>query len=104
MSKLNGSWKITIHTFLGKMRSTANFVVDGNVLTGTCVDAGNGAEASIDNGVVDGNKYAYDITIKTPVGKMTNHLEGELGEDDIIRGTSQNGMGKFKFDGERGSF
>ena len=83
MSKLNGSWKITVHTYK---------------------DAGNGAVAPIVNGVVTGNKYEYDLTIKTPVGEMTNHLVGELGDDDVIRGTSSNPMGSFDFDATRGEF
>lgn len=104
MSKLNGSWKITIHTYMGDMRSTLNASVDGNVVTGTVTDASNGAVANVENGVVDGNKICYEITIKTPVGNMTNHLEGELGEDDILRGQSENAMGKFDFEAVRGSF
>ncbi|MBQ3549270.1 MAG: hypothetical protein IJA33_05275 [Oscillospiraceae bacterium] len=104
MSKLNGSWKITLHTFMGDMRSTGYFTVEGDKLVGSSKDAANGAEAPLDNGVVNGNKYEYDITIKTAVGVMTNHLVGELGEDDVIRGTSTNGMGTFEFEAVRGEF
>ena len=35
---------------------------------------------------------------------MTNHLVGELGDDDVIRGTSSNAMGSFDFDAVRGEF
>ena len=44
------------------------------------------------------------MTIKTAVGEMTNHLVGELGEDDVIHGTSGNPMGSFDFDAVRGEF
>lgn len=104
MSKLNGSWKITVHTYMGDMRSTGYFTVEGDKITGECKDAGNGAVAPLANGVVNGNKYEYDLTIKTPVGEMTNHLVGELGDDDVIRGTSSNPMGSFDFDAVRGEF
>ena len=104
MSKLNGSWKITLHTYMGDMRSTGYFTVEGDKLTGTCKDAANGAEGAITNGVVNGNSYEYDLTIKTAVGEMTNHLVGELGEDDVIHGTSGNPMGSFDFDAVRGEF
>ena len=50
------------------------------------------------------NSYSYDLTIKTAVGEMTNHLEGTLGEDDVIHGTSGNPMGSFDFDAVRGEF
>ena len=104
MSKLNGSWKITVHTYMGDMRSTGYFTVDGDKLTGTCKDAGNGAVGTIDNGIVNGDKYEYDMTIKTPVGEMTNHLVGTLGADDVIHGTSSNPMGSFDFDAVRVEF
>ena len=104
MSKLNGSWKITLHTYMGDMRSTLYATVEGDKLVGTCKDASNGAVAPLENGIVDGNKYQYDLTIKTAVGEMTNHLVGELGEDDIIRGTSTNPMGTFEFEAVRGEF
>ena len=104
MSKLNGSWKITLHTYMGDMRSTLYCTVEGDKLVGHCTDASNGADAPIDNGVVNGNSYSYDLTIKTPVGEMTNHLEGTLGEDDVIHGTSSNAMGSFEFEAVRGEF
>lgn len=88
MSKLNGSWKITLHTYMGDMRSTGYFTVEGDKLVGTCKDAANGAVGTIENGVVNGSTYEYDLTIKTAVGEMTNHLVGTLGEDDVIHGTS----------------
>lgn len=104
MSKLNGSWKITMHTYMGDMRSTLYCTVEGDKLVGHCIDAANGAQAPLDNGVVNGNKYEYDLTIKTAVGEMTNHLVGELGEDDVIHGTSSNAMGSFEFEAVRGEF
>ena len=104
MSKLNGSWKMTVHTYMGDMRSTLYFTVEGDKLTGYGTDAANGARGEIVNGVVNGNKYEYDMTIKTAVGEMTNHLVGELGEDDVIHGTSGNPMGSFDFDAVRGEF
>ena len=104
MSKLNGSWKITMHTYMGDMRSTLYCTVEGEKFTGYCVDAANGARGELENGVTDGTKYEYDLTIKTAVGEMTNHLVGTLGEDDVIHGTSTNAMGSFEFVAVRGEF
>ena len=104
MSKLNGSWKMTLHTYMGDMRSTLYFTVEGDKLVGSGKDASNGAVGTIDNGVVNGNSYEYDMTIKTAVGEMTNHLVGTLGEDDVIHGTSSNAMGSFEFEAVRGEF
>ena len=104
MSKLNGSWKITLHTCMGDMRSTGYFNVEGDKLVGTCKDAANGAVGTLENGIVNGNSYEYDLTIKTAVSEMTNHLTGTLAEDDVIRGTSSNPMGAFEFEAVRGEF
>ena len=101
MSKLNGTWNIILHTYMGDMRTKLEAVVDGNKLTGTATDASNGAVAALENGVVDGNKFSYEVTIKTAVGELTNQLSGELVEDNLLRGTSKNPMGEFEFEATR---
>lgn len=89
---------------MGDMRSTLYFTVEGDKLVGTVKDAANGAVGTIENGTVNGDSYEYDLTIKTAVGVMTNHLTGTLGEDDVIRGASSNPMGSFEFEAVRGEF
>ena len=101
MSKLNGTWTITVHTFMGDMRSILNAAVEGDTLTGTVTDAANGATAPLVNGKVDGDKFSYQVTIKTAVGEMTNTLTGEL-VGDVLKGKSANGMGEFDFEATRG--
>ena len=100
MSKLNGTWNIVLHTFMGDMRSTLAATVEGDVLTGTVTDASNGAVAPVVNGKVDGDKFSYEVTIKTAVGEMTNTLTGEL-VGDVLKGTSSNAMGSFEFEATR---
>ena len=101
MSKLNGTWNIVLHTFMGDMRSTLVATVEGDTLTGTVTDASNGASAPVVNGKVDGDKFSYQVTIKTAVGEMTNTLTGELVGDEL-KGKSANGMGEFDFEATRG--
>ena len=101
MSKLNGTWNITVHTFMGDMRSILNATVEGDVITGTVTDASNGACAPVVNGRVDGDKFSYQVTIKTAVGEMTNTLTGEL-VGGVLKGKSANGMGEFDFEATRG--
>lgn len=100
MSKLNGTWNIVMHTYMGDMRSTLVATVEGDVLTGTVTDGSNGAVAPVVNGKVDGNKFSYELTIKTAVGEMTNNLVGEL-VGDVLKGTSSNAMGTFEFEAVR---
>ena len=101
MSKLNGTWNITVHTFMGDMRSILNATVEGDTITGTVTDASNGACSPIENGKVDGDKFSYQVTSKTAVGEMTNPLPGEL-VGDMLKGKSANGMGEFDCDATRG--
>lgn len=97
---MTGTWKITVHTYMGDMRSTLQCEVKDGVLTGTVTDDGNGATVPITNASFDGKNFAYELTIKTPVGEMTNHLTGEL-LGDTLKGTSVNAMGSFDFDAVR---
>lgn len=97
---MTGTWKLVVHTYMGDMRSTLNVTVDGDKLTGTVTDDGNGAVAPVENGYVNGSKFGYTLTIKTPVGEMTNELNGEL-VGDTLKGTSKNAMGEFEFDAVR---
>lgn len=97
---MDGKWELTVHTFMGDMKSIMDYKVEGDVLTGTGTDGSNGETATVDNGKFDGKNFSYSITIKTNVGVMTNNLEGVL-DGDKISGKSSNGMGSFDFDGVR---
>ena len=97
---MEGKWEFTVHTFMGDMKSIMEFAVADGVLTGTGTDASNGACAPVDNGKFDGTNFSYTITIKTPVGEMTNELNGVV-DGDSITGKSKNGMGEFDLTGVR---
>ncbi len=97
---MNGKWELTVHTFMGDMRSIMEYHVEGNVLAGTGEDASNGAVAQINNGKFENGEFSYDLTIKTAVGEMTNHLSGKV-EGDTITGKSANAMGEFDVTGKR---
>ncbi len=101
MSKLNGTWNIVLHTYMGDMRSQLAATVEGDRLTGTVTDGANGATAEISNGRVEGSKFCYDLTIRAVIGELTNHLEGEIVDDNTLKGTSENPMGKFAFEATR---
>ena len=74
--------------------------VDGEVLTGKVEDAANGAVANIENGTFKDGAYSYDVTIKTAVGEMTNHLSGKFDGEKLV-GKSANPMGEFDADAVR---
>lgn len=97
---MDGKWLVTVHTYMGDMRSHYEFKADGNALTGTATDAANGATAPVVDGTFNGSEFSFKITIKTAVGEMTNELSGKLEGDKLI-GKSKNAMGEFDFDGVR---
>lgn len=97
---MEGKWLVTVHTYMGDMRSHYEFAVDGNTLTGTCTDAANGAQAPVTDGKYEDGSFSFTMTIKTAVGEMTNELSGTY-ENDALKGTSKNPMGSFDFDGVR---
>ena len=97
---MTGKWDFVVHTFMGDMTSHMDFKVDGNVLTGTGEDAANGAVGTVENGVFENGEFSYDLTIKTAVGEMTNHLTGTV-DGDTITGKSSNAMGTFDVTGTR---
>ncbi len=96
MNKLNGTWNMVLHTYMGDMRSTLEARVEDGKLLGTATDGSNGAVAALEKGTVDGDKFSYEITIKTAVGEMTNQLFGKLTGDEL-HGKSKNAMGEFDF-------
>ena len=97
---MEGKWVMTVHTYMGDMASNCEHKVDGEVLTGTVEDAANGAVAQIENGTFKDGAYSYDVTIKTAVGEMTNHLSGKLVDGKLV-GKSANPMGEFDADAVR---
>lgn len=97
---MDGKWLVTVHTYMGDMRSHYDFKIEGSTLTGTATDAANGATAPLVDGVYNDGKFSFTITIKTAVGEMTNNLTGTF-EGDKIVGQSSNPMGAFDFDGVR---
>ena len=97
---MEGKWNFTVHTFMGDMRSVYELKVVGDKVEGTVTDSSNGATAPVDNGTFDGVEFSWDVTIKTAVGEMTNHLTGKF-EDGKLVGKSSNAMGDFEFDAVR---
>lgn len=101
MSNLTGKWDVVVHTFIGDQFAFHNLNVDGENLTGTVTDKGNGSEAEVTEGKVNGNKFNYEFKIKIPIGNLKFKIEGEILEDGTIKGISKNAMGKFEFTGVR---
>ena len=101
MSKLNGSWKVCMHTYMGDMFSQLDARVEGDALLGTVTDSANGAKGEIANGRVNGDEFCYDLTIRAVVGELTNHIEGVVVDENTLKGSSTNPMGTFEMEATR---
>lgn len=102
MSKLDGKWNIVVKTYMGDMPSVAEFKEEGGALTGTVTDSGNGNSAPVVDGVVDGDSFSYKVTLRVPIGDVTNELSGVIdAAGTALSGTSRNAMGEFPFEATR---
>lgn len=101
MSNLTGKWDVVVHTFIGDQFAYHELTVDGDSLTGTVTDKGNGSAAEIYEGKVEGNTFSYEFKIKIPIGNLKFKIDGEILADGSIKGVSKNAMGKFDFTGVR---
>lgn len=101
MAELTGKWNVVVHTYMGDQFAVHELAVDGDKLTGTVTDGGNGNQTEILDGKVDGNKFSYHFALRIPIGDMEFRIEGELQEDGTVKGNSTNPMGTFEFDGTK---
>ncbi|HOZ72543.1 MAG TPA: hypothetical protein PK179_08520 [Spirochaetales bacterium] len=91
MHQLTGKWKIKASTPMGTMALIADFAANepGTAFTGSVADEGNGKIYEVSNGVIDGNKIAYDMTIRFGLIPFNFHLEGTFAEDGTCKGVGK---------------
>jgi hypothetical protein len=61
-SKIDGRWTGKVTSPQGEMEITYTFKVDGNKLTG--IDSTSMGVIDLTNGVVDGNKFSFDVDVQ----------------------------------------
>jgi hypothetical protein len=101
MGDLTAKWDVVVHTFIGDQTAFHELKAEGNTVSGTVTDKANGAQADIVNGKFDGKKFSYEFKIKVPIGLIDCSIEGELLDENTIKGESTNPMGTFNFEGKR---
>ena len=100
MAAIDGKWNIAVHTPFGDMKSVLDVKeVDGK-LEGNVTDGMSGDVSPVENGVINGNEFSYEINVKTPFGDMKNTLKGTI-EGDALKGKAGNPMGESDFDATR---
>lgn len=102
MHKLDGTWDLVVHTFVGDQTSVLEFKVEGDTLTGTTTDKNSGNSSELFNGKVEGDAFTYQASVKLPMGLIEFTMSGTVDEaGTAITGTSRNAMGEFPFEGTR---
>ncbi len=95
---VDGSWKITVNSPMGKQEGTYDLKAEGPTLTGT--QSGQGLSQPIKDGKVDGDNVFWSNSITTPL-PMTLTFSGTV-SGDSIRGKVKAGVfGSFDFEGFR---
>jgi hypothetical protein len=95
---VDGSWKITVNSPMGKQESTLSFTADGSTLTGT--QSGQGATADIKDGKVDGDNVSWSNSITSPF-PMTLEFTGTVAGDSIKGKVKAGSFGSFDFEGSK---
>ncbi len=95
---LNGTYKITAQSQMGKTEATFHFKTDGDVLTGTNEVMGQTLE--ILDGKVSGNTFSFIEKMKSQMGSMEFTFKGTY-EGDKISGTFVSQMGSTPFEGTK---
>jgi hypothetical protein len=89
---VTGTWKGSAETQAGTVERTFTFKVDGKKLTGETVSNIMGKSA-IENGTVDGDTIAFDITAKFQDNELKVHYTGKVsGEEIKLHGEADGGI------------
>lgn len=95
---VTGKWNVVIKSPIGAIDACMDFTQDGEALSGS-VEA-NGNTAPISKGKVNGEEFAFNVSLKTPIGPMGFRVTGKV-DGDTVSGTAKMPMGSNAFSGTR---
>jgi hypothetical protein len=95
---LDGTYKITTQSQMGKTEATFQFRTNGDTLTGTNEVMGQTLE--ILNGKVNGNSFNFIEKMESPMGATEFTFKGTV-DGDKISGEFVSQMGTTPFEGTR---
>ena len=98
MSNVAGNYHTSGDSPFGMQESDIEFIVDGDVLTGTfsVLDA----IVPIENGKVSGDEFSFILNATTPMGKFKLKTSGKV-DGDAISGVMKHPLAKIDFSGSR---
>jgi hypothetical protein len=95
---MDGTYKVTTSSQMGKTEATFHFKTDGDVLTGT--NEVMGQTLQILDGKVSGNSFEFKEKMESPQGASEFSFKGSV-DGDKITGSIQSPMGPMPFEGSR---
>ena len=96
---IDGTYKVTADTPMGKIESTLTLNTEGENLRGS-MTSGMFGKVEFNNGKVDGSSFSANMTMKGPIGKMDMTASGTV-DGDNISGQVKTSMGSSSFTGSR---
>ncbi len=96
---VDGSYKVDINTPMGTQSATLTLKVDGGSLSGTSVSS-QGTQ-DFDGGTVDGNDFAFSMSLSGPMGQIQLDFKGTVDGDDISGDVQLGSFGSASFKGSR---
>ncbi|HML08524.1 MAG TPA: hypothetical protein VK430_10415 [Xanthobacteraceae bacterium] len=95
----DGNWNLVVSTPMGERQATLSARTEGSTLKGSQMADGNSAE--IFDGVVDGNKVSWKVSITDPM-PMTLEFSGTIDGNELRGSVTLGAFGSSSFSGTRG--
>lgn len=96
---IDGTYNIVADTPMGKIESTLILKTDGSSLSGSVHSVKTGT-VEFDGGMADGNRFEFDVVMKSLLLKLKIHNTGTV-DGDNISGELRTSMGNSTYSGVR---
>ena len=96
---VDGTYKVDINSPMGTQSATLTLKTDGSSLSGS--SAGAQGTQDFDGGTVDGNDFAFSMSLSGPMGQIQLDFKGTVDGDDISGNVQLGSYGSASFKGSR---
>ncbi|MEE8353309.1 MAG: hypothetical protein V3S10_02535 [Dehalococcoidales bacterium] len=96
---VDGTYKVDINSPMGTQSATLTLKADGSSLSGS--SAGAQGTQDFDGGTVDGNDFAFSMSLSGPMGQIQLDFKGTVAGDDISGNVQLGSFGSASFKGSR---
>ena len=96
---VDGTYKVDINSPMGTQSATLTLKTDGSSLSGS--SAGAQGTQDFTGGTVDGNDFAFSMSLSGPMGQIQLDFKGTVDGDDISGNVQLGSYGSASFKGSR---